>query len=224
VLVDSGATREFIDRHYAKSSHFNLVKLTQPIPVYNINGTLNKAGSITEVVTLVLHYNNHLERTTFAISGLGRQKLILGHSWLCNHNPEINWLNGEVKMLRCPPWSCPGCRDEVHQERIVQKAEIWRMDACTAGPMPEISPSQGGYPQCGSGITVSGRGRSDSHYQPTAPPPLMDIRASSTISQCLAEAFRTNSEVDSPPIPEYLKEFTSMFSKNSFDVLSEAKK
>jgi hypothetical protein len=113
VLVDSRATGEFIDRHYAKSSYFNLVMLTQPILVYNINGTLNEAGSIMEVVTLILCYNNHSERTTFAVSGLGRQKLILGHSWFCKHNPEINWLNREVKMSRCPPQSCPGCRDKV---------------------------------------------------------------------------------------------------------------
>jgi hypothetical protein len=51
----------------------------------------------------------------------------------------------------------------------------------------------------------------------------MDIRASSTISQCLSKAFRTNSEADSPPILEYLKEFTSVFSKNSFDVLLKPK-
>ena len=48
-LVDCGATGEFIDRHHAKSSCFNLVKLTQSIPVYNVDGTLNEAGSITEV-------------------------------------------------------------------------------------------------------------------------------------------------------------------------------
>ena len=77
-LVDCGATGEFIDRHYAKSSRFNLVKL----PVYNVDGTLNEAGSITEVVSLILHYKNHSERTTFAVCGLGKQKLILGHSWL----------------------------------------------------------------------------------------------------------------------------------------------
>jgi hypothetical protein len=52
----------------------------------------------------------------------------------------------------------------------------------------------------------------------------MDIRAFSTISQHLTEAFKTNSKIDSPLIPEYLKEFTSMFSKNSFDVLLEPKK
>ena len=50
----------------------------------------------------------------------------------------------------------------------------------------------------------------------------MDIRALSTISQCLAEAFKANSEATSPPIPEYLKEFTSVFSKKSFDVLPES--
>jgi uncharacterized protein YqkB len=51
----------------------------------------------------------------------------------------------------------------------------------------------------------------------------MDIRASSTISQRLAEAFKTNFEMDSPLIPEYLKEFTSVFFKNSFDVLLKPK-
>jgi hypothetical protein len=138
-LVDSGASGELIDRHYTKSNCFNLIKLTQPIPVYNIDGTLNEAGSITEVVTLILHYNNHSERTTFAVSGLGRQKLLLEHSWLCKHNPEINWFNRKVKMSRCPPWSCPGCRDKVCRERIVQKVKIQRIDACIAGLVLEIS-------------------------------------------------------------------------------------
>ena len=53
-LVDSRATGEFIDRQYAKSCRFNLLKLTQPIPVYNVDGSLNEAGSITEAVTLLL--------------------------------------------------------------------------------------------------------------------------------------------------------------------------
>jgi hypothetical protein len=52
----------------------------------------------------------------------------------------------------------------------------------------------------------------------------MDIRASFTISQHLAEAFKTNSKVDSSLIPEYLKEFTSVFPKNSFDSLPKPKK
>ena len=54
------------------------------------------------------------------------------------------------------------------------------------------------------------------------PPPSMEIHASSTILQRLAEAFQTNMEATTP-VPEYLKEFTSVFSKQTFDVLPEPK-
>ena len=89
-FMDSGATGEFIDRHYAKSNWLHTWKLSEPILVYNVDGTLNEAGSITEVVDLILRYRNHLEWTLFAVIGLGKQKLILGHSWLQKHNPEID--------------------------------------------------------------------------------------------------------------------------------------
>ena len=54
------------------------------------------------------------------------------------------------------------------------------------------------------------------------PPPPMDIRASSTISQRLAEAFQTNEETLTL-VPDYLREFTTVFSKQSFNVLPEPK-
>ena len=108
-LLDSSSTGECIDRDYAKSCRFNLVKLAQLIPVYNMDGTPNEAGSITEVVNLILHYKNHSERTTFCVTSLGKQKLILGHSWLRKHNHEIDWSTGKVQMTQCPPGSCSGC-------------------------------------------------------------------------------------------------------------------
>ena len=137
-LVDSGVTGEFIDRQYAKSCQFNLLKLTQPIPVYNVDGSLNEAGSITEAVTLLLRYKNHSERTTFCITNLGKQKLLLRHSWLCKHNPKINWETGEVKMSRCPPNCCSGCQDKLCQERIPYKAEARKIEICSIGPLPEV--------------------------------------------------------------------------------------
>ena len=137
-LLDSGATGECIDRDYAKSCQFNLIKLTQPILVYNIDRSPNEAGSITEVVSLILCYKKHSERTTFAIMSLGRQKMILRYSWLHKHNPEIDWGMGEVKMSRCPPCCCSGCRDELHEERIAQKTEARRIDICSVGSLPEI--------------------------------------------------------------------------------------
>jgi hypothetical protein len=29
--------------------------------------------------------------------GLGKQDIILGLTWLCEHNPEVNWQSNEVK-------------------------------------------------------------------------------------------------------------------------------
>jgi len=37
-----------------------------------------------------------------AVSGLGKQSLILGYNWLKDHNPKIDWEKGEVEMTRCP--------------------------------------------------------------------------------------------------------------------------
>jgi len=74
----------------------------------------------------------------FAVTGLGKQKLILGHSWLRKHNPEIDWVTGEVKMSRCPSQCCSRCRDEAQVERITQKAEIQQTEAVSDGPVPEF--------------------------------------------------------------------------------------
>jgi len=71
-FVDSRATVEFIDCHYAKSNRLHTRKLSKPIPVYNVDGTLNEAGSITEVVDLILRYQNRSEWTLFTVTVMVR--------------------------------------------------------------------------------------------------------------------------------------------------------
>ena len=41
-------------------------------------------------------------------------------------------------MSQCPPHCCSGCREELQQERIIRKAEIRRIDICSASPTPEV--------------------------------------------------------------------------------------
>ena len=80
-LVDSGATGHFIDRDYVKTNRLTTRTLSNPIPVRNVDGTPNgTTGYITEAVDLILRYKNHSECTLFAVTGLGRESLILGHS------------------------------------------------------------------------------------------------------------------------------------------------
>ena len=55
-LLDSGATGMFIDQEYVKKSGFTTRTLSNPIPIRNVDGTPNEAGSITDVVELNLTY------------------------------------------------------------------------------------------------------------------------------------------------------------------------
>ena len=39
-----------------------------------------------------------MECTTFVVTNLGKQDIILGFTWLEEHNPKIDWQTREVKM------------------------------------------------------------------------------------------------------------------------------
>ena len=71
-LVDSWATGLFIDWEYVKVNQLTTQTLSKPILVYNINGTLNEAGSIMEMVDHILRYKNHSGRALFTVTGLGK--------------------------------------------------------------------------------------------------------------------------------------------------------
>jgi hypothetical protein len=58
-LLDCGATGPFIDTEYVKRKWLTVQNLARPIPVYNVNGTLNEAGAISGIVDIVLWYKGH---------------------------------------------------------------------------------------------------------------------------------------------------------------------
>ena len=141
-LVDSGATGLFIDREYVKSNQIPTTKLSRVVPVFNVDGTPNTSGSISEVAELILRYNGHSERALFSVTGLGRQHMILGHTWLKEHNPEVDWQTGKVEMSRCSPRCCSGCRTEAREERKAAKKEAANINACRTGPFPTSQPAE----------------------------------------------------------------------------------
>src|SRR5882672_5650599 len=101
-LIDSGATSRFIDVYYIMSKNLHTQCLPQAIPVYNVDGTLNDAGYLTEVVDLMVQYRDHLEQATFHVTGIGRMTIIIRHTCLVEHNPEIDWCTGKVSMTIFP--------------------------------------------------------------------------------------------------------------------------
>ena len=81
-LLDCGVSDMFMSSDFMKQKHLMMKLLTHPIPVYNVNGTLNEAGSISEVINVMLWYCDHSECVTFAVTSIGTHNLILGLNWL----------------------------------------------------------------------------------------------------------------------------------------------
>src|SRR3981189_3164136 len=212
-----------------------------PLPVCNVDGTANEAGAITEIADVVLRYNGHAERTQLAVTSLGKQTMILGFTWLHEHNPEIDWQTKEVRMSRCPP-QCSTCRADAKVKRQAEHAATAQIHACRAGSFPvliEEIVDEDDYPSMGLGEPEGGgedlddgfddeiedsdrifvahiHGEEAEHF----------IRAASTVSQRLAEAFTKNSKATSfrDAIPSSLHEFEDVFSKGAFDHLPKRRK
>ena len=66
-----------------------------PLQAYNVDGTENKWGTIKTYVKLDLEINGRKTNTELLVTGLGKERIILGFPWLYEHNPDINWKNGE---------------------------------------------------------------------------------------------------------------------------------
>ncbi len=229
-LVDSGATGLFINSEYVKLNQIPTKKLAQPIPVYNVNGSANMDGSIMEVAELLLRYNGHTERALFCITGLGKQNLILRHTWLKEHNPEVDWRTGKVKMLCCLPRCCNGCRTEAREERQILKKEAASINACRSGSFPATvedaeEEDSASDEQTASDIPFDIE-EGDHVWATGLIPEAQYVQATSTISQRLAEGFAKNAEANPTlptggrgsggSVPDYVKIFGQVFSEEGF--------
>ena len=95
-LLDTGAGGKFIDQKFVLRENIRTHKLAKPITVYNVDGTENKTGTITQYVDVNLQIGNRTTATKLLVTGLGRQKIILGFPWFEEQNPEINWETGTL--------------------------------------------------------------------------------------------------------------------------------
>ncbi|SJL13670.1 uncharacterized protein ARMOST_17118 [Armillaria ostoyae] len=106
-LLDSGCTGSSIHHDFVKKYGIPVQKTASPIPVYNADGSRNKAGEITMYAELRLKIGGHSEKIDLTVTNLGSKEIFLGHNWLIHHNPSINWATGSVTFTRC---QCAGNR------------------------------------------------------------------------------------------------------------------
>lgn len=95
-LVDSGAERNFIDSSLASKLNIEVKLLPDPLHVSALSGQcLPDITHVTEPLSLTLSCN-HTEKLCFFVFLAPLTPLVLGHSWLLQHNPQIDWRRERV--------------------------------------------------------------------------------------------------------------------------------
>jgi len=222
-LLDCGATGSLIDRDFVHSKGMNIRTLSHNIPVFNVDSFPNEAGQISEVVDVVLRYKTHSERMLLAVSRLGKQNLILGYDWLKDYNPKIDWEKGKVEMTHCP-LCCEGGRALRKEQTRQKRIELRALRSCRDRPTPllqeKLEPKK--EPLQTHHLSWELRDRLFLTRLLPEPDPV-DLRATTTTSQCLAEEARRSTETQAAAtlLPTYVMEFRSVFAKEDFDMLPE---
>jgi hypothetical protein len=217
-LLDCGATGLFIDLKYVEETKLNTRKLPRAIPVYNVDGTLNQSGSIKEEVDLVMTYQGHTEKATFGVCDLGDKEIIIGHTWLSYHNPEINWRTGEVQFTRCPK-NCHMWKKQKKYKKRFQRRYTSKLppmvEEVEEDESEEVEDAKGEEPEWVPGDRVF---VAFLHSEAT-------INATSTVSTRLAEQSKKDWEKKSfeDIVPKQYHNFKKVFSKESFDELPPRK-
>ena len=78
-LLDSGATENFINHHYATHLRLPIKRLATSRKIFNVDGTMNKKGNIEYYTDLEVHTGEKHTNMRFFLTELGPQKMILGY-------------------------------------------------------------------------------------------------------------------------------------------------
>ena len=102
ILVDSGATDNFIHPRLIRRLALGTQKLERSRKIWNIDGTNNKAGRIMGYVDLSVQMGKKQNKMRFLITDLGHEDLILGYPWLATFEPKFSWADGTIEVENLP--------------------------------------------------------------------------------------------------------------------------
>ena len=102
VLIDSGASGNFIGQSLVNNLQLTTERLNEPITVQNADGTPSQGGPIDSHCEVIIsappssfHDRLHLE-----VALIGNYDVILGLPWLKKHNPMVDWKAGTLDIFR----------------------------------------------------------------------------------------------------------------------------
>ncbi len=95
-LLDSGAEGNLLDISLAQLLHIPLVPLRHKISVSALNGQSLPPISLSTVPITLVTSGNHSETITFLVTHSPLAPVVLGHPWLTQHNPRVDWGHNTV--------------------------------------------------------------------------------------------------------------------------------
>lgn len=95
-LIDSGADESFIDAALALQLDLPTVGLNQPLRASALDSRLLANVTHRTVPIRILLSGNHQEELSLHIIDSPHIPVILGHPWLVEHNPHIDWKAGKI--------------------------------------------------------------------------------------------------------------------------------
>jgi hypothetical protein len=101
-LLDSGATENFINIHYARRLNLPIKKLAQERKLFNVDGTPNRAGTLKYFTDLDMKTGSKRTRQRYFLTDLGDNQVILGYPWFASAQPRIDWMKGWIDYQQLP--------------------------------------------------------------------------------------------------------------------------
>jgi hypothetical protein len=100
VLLDSGATKNFINQQYVLQLRLPIRRLPTPHKIYNVDSTLNRKGDILFYTNLEVSTGEKHVNMRFFLTDLGSQQMILGYLWFAAVQPKIDWAKGWIDYMQ----------------------------------------------------------------------------------------------------------------------------
>ena len=102
ILIDSGATDNFIHPKLVARLGLGAQALERPRKIWNIDGTTNHAGQLTQFVDLEVRTGHKEEKMRFLVTDLGNEDLILSYPWLATFEPQFRWRDSVIDTMYLP--------------------------------------------------------------------------------------------------------------------------